>query len=75
MTVNLNEEGEEAVAEVNRPWLINLLVDWCQFDQMICSFTETAGNMIKIITTVTLLHIIHHCHVIIMFGVWSTKTD
>lgn len=37
---NLNEEGKESVAAVNRPWLINMLVDWCQFDKMICCFTK-----------------------------------
>ena len=33
---SLNEIGKDAVEEIN-PWVINTLVDWCNFDQVICS--------------------------------------
>lgn len=37
---SLNQRGKEAVEKI-QPWLINLLVDWCSFDQVICA--ERAG--------------------------------
>jgi len=27
----LNQKGKEAVADM-KPWVVNLLVDWCDFD-------------------------------------------
>lgn len=33
---SLNEIGKDVVQEVN-PWVINTLVDWCNFDKVICS--------------------------------------
>lgn len=38
---NLNQIGKEAVAAcTTRPWLINLLVDWSNFDHVICSLSS-----------------------------------
>ncbi|XP_046559123.1 uncharacterized protein LOC124268144 [Haliotis rubra] len=33
---NLTPTGEKAVAEIH-PWILNLLIDWCSFDSVICS--------------------------------------
>lgn len=33
---SLNEKGKAALKEI-RPWLVNLLVDWCNFDEIICN--------------------------------------
>ncbi|WAR19454.1 hypothetical protein MAR_001292, partial [Mya arenaria] len=33
---SLNEIGKDVVKEIN-PWVINTLVDWCNFDNVICS--------------------------------------
>jgi hypothetical protein len=33
---NLTVLGKETVESI-KPWLISLLIDWCNFDEIICS--------------------------------------
>lgn len=33
---NLTEVGKEVIEDVH-PWIVNVLVDWANFDQIICT--------------------------------------
>ena len=50
---NLSEFGLAATRDM-KPWLVNLLVDWCSFDEVICKETVSAN-----ITGIISLHSLH----------------
>lgn len=73
------QKGKEAVADM-KPWVVNLLVDWCDFDEVICT-PENNGKSCIIIFSLSssfgqniLVLLCHHFVSVIFCTCFSSKT-